>query len=774
MGKLTNTQNKEIIRIVRDLSTEYSLQNLPTFEVETYAQGFGISPRMLKITFICYNFKQDETLANQMLISMIPESNIDELVVIFRKITVFSEEFIAYCTRYAKVKRLRPIITSILKHLRITCEDAHVYFFEDMSDTERQLCIKKLFATINTLEFKNTKDVILPIIDDHTDMLPELSEPGYKNLRQVGKIGLLRNHFSYFHSSETIRVEYLRGLDSFCDIFTFLRLNQLIYDPANMKLIEKLVEGKMDALSSDKALFPAYCDLLYNSIACKMCRSSDSRRRHLGAILLRAIFRHSPDLIDRSLMLDLIYDLSGEIRKLAEVFRGSVGFDTTTQLANLLIPESNVIGGAAILLRDINPRILVQELRRCVSAGDIVGFGLMYCLNQMNHTSEDLTEIMLEIYEKYKYFERGVHSDEFDSHTWNILRECCVYLGHIGRNDLLMDCLLAVDHLGLVCLLKDLTVTDSLDIMSFTSKGLQEIYRRETKARKSGGLSQYFVLLARGASNHDIIHSSLFAEIGIVDGAHIWLKDIEETVLFHILNVFVSLLDEESEDYTFYLKLGFACLDHTSFCIKNCGFVLLSSIFKKILIPLKTFDVFFLPRRDLRTYLAEVLRRSIASMNTYSIFFVLFIYRNTVELTSTEMDLITKCLDLGEFVTLMSRSILSGAACTEPLHEEEGAIEIDSGLPEAEVISTMLIHIKQRDERIKQTILKMYGLEDASFEYHIHQLARIARRSGCTDAVIRNLMKYKADNEKYNTTTVYNPSTDFEFEVDILNGQYLR
>lgn len=331
-----------------------------------------------------------------------------------------------------------------------------------------------------------------------------------------------------------------------------------------------------------------------------------------------------------------------------------------------------------------------------------------------------------------------------------------------------MSCLLLVDHFGLICAIKDLARPESLNISQLIVEGIEEIFRRDTKTRKSGGLSQYFVLLNRDNTSHDIIKKRLFECIGKMDGTHIVLKKADETVLFHTLNVFISLFDEEAEDYLFYLKLGFGCLDSKFFSVKNSGFVLLGSIFKKILISGKTFDSFFLSRSDVRKYVTQVLEKSIQNGNTYAIFFGLFVFKNTTILESDEKILISKCLDFGEFVSLMAQNILDGMIYDDEM-DQPSHIEISPDQTDADIITELLIYTNRMNEGIKKIIHEIYGISDASFEYLLHQLVDVAKTRKCGDEVYKNLLKYHelALIEDKNTG-VYNPDTDVHYILELL------
>ncbi|ELA40792.1 uncharacterized protein VICG_02171, partial [Vittaforma corneae ATCC 50505] len=329
----------------------------------------------------------------------------------------------------------------------------------------------------------------------YAHLLPEISELGYQNIKRMGKLCIFQNKFSYLHHSETMRIEYFTRIEHFPDIYRFLYFNQFIVDPVNIKRIGEIFLEKMEILKHDSALFSSYIDMLYNGLVYRMCRAKNFQRRHLGTVLLTALLEYSPGMVDSSLIVDLIYDLSSEIRKIASKFRKWIAIDIMHHIKNLTASENYKVYGASIILQDIDPEIIWAELVNRVSADDNRVFGLMCCLNLMNYTRDKYSSIVFSLYEKYKSIDDEKYTKNCSMLSWNVLRECCVHFKNIKRNDLLMGCMLQTDHLGLVCLIKEITSIDGLDIKHYISKGVNEILHRNTTVRKSGGLSQYFALL---------------------------------------------------------------------------------------------------------------------------------------------------------------------------------------------------------------------------------------------------------------------------------------
>jgi len=177
---------------------------------KSHAKYNHISFSTLKILIVCLKFKENEQLANEILIKMIPEAEIEELIMIFTKITVYNDKFIEYCKRYAEVRQVRPIIIKIFKKLKITYEPAHIYNIDDFNNSKNEAILKSLLNTFNTDEFKTTKVYLQNLkIEKIKEHLPVLNEIGIRNFRKI-----FQSEFSSFFKlspfdkSEIIRVEY--------------------------------------------------------------------------------------------------------------------------------------------------------------------------------------------------------------------------------------------------------------------------------------------------------------------------------------------------------------------------------------------------------------------------------------------------------------------------------------------------------------------------------------------------------------------------------------
>lgn len=868
------SKSKEIVDIVKDLSKIYNLKELENDLSNTYnltkLENFEneikkyneFSSNMLKILFIGYNFKQNEQLANQMLIDLISGSNTDELVAIFTKITIYSDEFIEYCKKYAKVKRLRSIITQIFKKLNITYEEAGIYNFTGMKEFTKIEYIKRLFQSINSISFKNNKNLILELIDEYKNYLPEPTETGFRNLKQIGKLDIFKDQFSYFNKSEIIRMEYFSNLKNFEKIYEFLYYNHFFNDIENIKNLGIIFKQKMKLLSNKKDIFPTYIDLICNGLVYKMCNSLNTHRKYLGTLYLLTISEYFPEIINKNLIINLIYDKSTEIRNVASKMKNLVDRNILTHLKNLLSTDSYKIYGSCILLEDISPEIILSELKDRFNKNEKSLLGFMCCLNYMNYKNVEYTLLVHKIYKKFIKIEDETYSE---NPSWGIIRECCIYYKNINRDDLLMECLLESDHLGLVSIIKDLIDINELDIKNYINKGIEVIKSKKSTVRKSGGLSQFYIVLNKNTENYDLIKESLFNLIAVdsstnsllvsssddrsvnisnnnkvsaiddnevnisinsiddnkvnlllnnkatspgnnqIDNQMICLKNVEEHILFHTLNIFASIFDDYSEDHFLYLKLGFSCLTNKSFCIKNCGFVLLSLIFKKILIFQRTFDTFLLTRNEIRKYLIHMLEFSIKERNKYVIFFILYIYSNMNDRNELENQLILKCESIGEFITLKvkdinesynnncnSDNINNFNNSNSDIINNENIDNInntfnsyndvcynnidktdinntDKIIKNVKNIVNILITLNKNDENIRKTVENLFNLKDASFEFLIH---KIIKNIDFQEEIKSDLINYQRKMlNGLELEVIYRSELDFSYILELLNNQ---
>lgn len=765
--------------IVKEWRKTYSLEDFPVVEREAEEcakRSSEISPTMLKVLFVCCSFTQNEEHSNQLLINMIPEAGMEELMEIFSKITSFSDEFLEYCKEYCQVKKLRNIISKIFRKHKITCPEAHVYHFDRMDERQKKHCISGLFGTINSPEFKNSKEAIASVIEQYSFLLPNLTERGYRNVLRIGKIHIFANSFSPFHPSEVIRLEYFKTITCFPDFYQFLYFNQFIAEPETVREVKRVFLEKLEGFKQEKVVFPIYIDLLYNGLIKRMCRAENLQRRHLGVVLLSVIFKYEPTILEPRLVMSLIYDLSTDIRKLSSAFRDLVTPDIQYHLGNLASLESHKVQGASIFLQDTRPMDIFSRLLLAIdTSNDDFIYGLLYCLNHMKYDSNEYSLIVHSLYEKHSKLSENAIEDG-SSASWHILRECCRYFKRVGRNDLLMECMLHSDHLGLICFIKEIADTSNLDPKVYISKGISKIIKKRTNTRKSGGLSQYFVILGNSKfgdedaiSNYSLIKQALFDLIAVTDEQFIVLKDVDENVIFHTLNVFISLFDGYSTDHSFYVRLAFSCLDHASFSIKNCGFALLHLLFRKVLAAQKFFDVFFLTRKLIRMHLSKLLQLSIDKKNEYAVFFILFIFQNMKMLSRAEKTLVGKCACIGGLVGLKAQTILNGLGFPSRLEIQPLKLEFSLGRPEPDILANILVYLNLEDSRIKKLLYERYSFQDASFPYLIHQTVRFIKKIGLCEAVKTRLLDYKANTQhKLHSEKFYIPELDLDYILEQL------
>lgn len=140
--------------------------------------------------------------------------------------------------------------------------------------------------------------------------------------------------------------------------------------------------------------------------------------------------------------------MSSEIRKIVAEFRSAVDIDVNLHLSNLNARDNHKIYGAYITLQNIDPEIIFSDLSNRFDMNNDIIIGLMCCLNYMKCTASVYTVLIFRIYVNYKNIK-----DEncVENISWGLLRECRNHFKNIKRNDLLMSCLLDVEHLGSIC-----------------------------------------------------------------------------------------------------------------------------------------------------------------------------------------------------------------------------------------------------------------------------------------------------------------------------------
>ena len=769
--------NRDLIKIVKKITKTLSINQINSARAkisEYCAQNEVESRYSLELFFICLHFKEDEEKANNLLINLIPNLQVKELVILFNKVTDYTDQFIQYCKKFSHVKQLRPVISEIFKKLKITYEEGDFYCFDNINEDDRISIIKRLFQFINTSEFKRKKEIIKPIIRKYSHLLPELNELGYRNFCLIKCIDIFLYDYSAIHKSETIRLQHFEQCDNFIEIFLFLKYNQMIINPLHQKKVIFDFSAKLEILKAD-SLFPAFIELVLHGIIKQMCRSSNLTRRLLGAGLLCQIIRYSNDSTISSLINALIYDVSSEIRCLVSEFNYLDSYPTDYHLQNLVSNDFSKICGASIYLIDIDSYFIFKRLISLFTSGNENIYGLMYLLNKQNFISQEYSNFVNSIHKKY--------IGQCTEFTWRILKECCVFYNNINNYDMLMSTLLYSDHMGLIYSISDIFQLPShLKIDNYLEKGLDFIVQNTKNVRKSGGLSIYFLKLVDNECNYLSVKAKLFNLIGEFHNGLITLKEKAEHILFHTLNILVSLSDKDNDDLPFYLLLGFSCFNCPYFSAKNCGFALLSSVFKRIFFNQYTLDAFFSLNPNIRSNFLEIFMNSINQKNNISIYYCLFIYHKLLDLNPLERNAIEICKSLGEFIELKANDILHGNQ--EKLHE----------ISDPELMNTMIISCSQSNCIIHEmaniliylntfkelnfkSIYKKYKIVDSSNEYAMYQIALLLKKKGILKRVINCIEDYYSKlysgmiNDYKDAENGYIPDLDIEYLIEILQGK---
>lgn len=751
--------NKELVQAARSMFSGVGVGSILDIDREIqrfkneHPQFSGVSNSTIKILVTSLKFKEDEKAANTILMSLIHEADVDGLVMIFSKVTEYSAEFLDYCREYAGVKQLRPVISEIFNRLGMTCEEAHAYALT--GDAQDESTVASLLKSLNSADFKRTRKAVrLVPVGKYVHLLPELSEQGIRNLREICGSDVLKYlGGSPSHNSEIVRVEYFKGLESMQEILDFFRINQFINDKSNQLDIAKSLESKLAKLSKRES-FGQFVQGLYSNMALKMCRSPNLQRRHLGTLLLLRIMPFvEPNDSKLSVIYDLIHDKSHDIRSMASVHCNMVRKNDSVHIGSLFSHQLGRVAGGAMFLRDRDPRTILDILKLHVESGSTAIHGLLHCLNVMDFRSHEYSALIDDLYSAY--------TPKVDSMAgWKILKECCIFYHRSGRIDVLMDALLSTSHLGMICLLRDLidltNLSDSI-ISSYILKGIEEIKEKGTNTRKSGGLPLYFVLLIRNKKNYPVVRQKLYeliADDSLSSPGSINLRGLPESTLFHALNVLIAIFDSTGqEDVSFYLDIGLSCFSHSSFSIKNCGCTLLSSIFKKVLLGQKSFNSLFTLFREMRRTVQDRLEKSIQMEDSLLAYYILFIYERTNSLQAYEMDLIRRCMTMGGLVKLKAEKILSwefqgSSYSSEPPRQ---VLRFSKSLDEKTILLKALLMLNSSDlsaaEAARSYLQVSYDLPKASNEYTIHLVSELARMRGYGSFIRGELEAVQASRE---------------------------
>lgn len=708
----------------------------------------------LQLAFICIHFKENEEKSNLLILDLIPNLQIQELVIAFNKMTRYSDAFIEYCKKFSNVRQLRPVILEIFKKLKITYEEGGIYCFEEMDEIEKEPMIERLFKCINTNDFKRNKDVIAPLIRRYSHLIPELNETGYRNLNIIKCTDIFLYDYSAIHPSETIRLQYFKLSDDFVEIFVFLKFNQILINSVHRNEIISVFNEKLKKLSGNKELFPIFVDLILNGIVKSMCVSSDLRRRHLGTGLLVQLGKFVKNPLITTLINELIYDVNSSIRDLAARLSYLNNKPESFHLQNLISHEYPKIKGASIFLEDYDSEALCIELKSLFEAGNENIYGIMHLLNIQTYKCDDYGTLVDLIYKKY--------SNINSVYSWRILEKCCMFFINCERYDELMNILLSADHLGLICAINDaFNLPKNYDISKMLEIGLESIIKNNKNIRKSGGLPIYFLKLINQKENFLKVKTSLFNLIGSFKGGLIHLNDSSENILFNTLNIFSSFQDKCTNDMPFYFLLGFSCLNHPLFTIKNCGFDILSSVFEQITLDQPMFDTFFNINNNLRICVLNILKIAILSRNHHSIYFCLLIYQRVGKLTVNERNEIQNCKNHGELITLKANSVLNCKYDGKQKQDNNFAVSDDFVVPlhvkflkklkpqkchriQAKIneITNILISLNSFEIINLKKWSKKHKILYSSSEYLMYQISVLIKKMNISNDVINCIEEY--------------------------------
>jgi len=705
----------------------------------------SISETKLKVFVACMKHSENESKANELLISLIPKASIEDLQTIFRKVSTYNEIFVEYCKKYSRIKKLRPIIVGIFTKLKIVYEKTHIYP-QNVKISDENV-IKRLLETLNSYEFKQTKSAIARLdLIQNKHLLPKLTEFGIRNFRSI--CGL---NFSLFfiltpnHESEIIRVEYFKTVKDMEQITEFLMINQFLNEDINRVEIAESFKTKLYGLriqaNFNDSVNKLYCKILY-----PMCKSQNLARRRFGSLLLFNTIEfldHTSQF--KEIINGLVYDKNHVIRQSASKYCKMIDKDIFELISELKDTKSYKIIGASEFLKNCNPIEVFACFESDFEDKKMPSFGFLYYFNSINFCSKEYSKIVDKIFSESKF---EVLADPND---WKILREILVFYYHNDQVDIPINVMLKTDHLGLICFLKnmiDLTKISEPCLKKYIDLGLAQIKEKGNIIRKSGGLSEYFVLLVKNRKNYLRVKEALFNIICRNSSSIEIERCLPEATIIHALNAFIAILNENAhDDLEFYFRLGFECFNNALFSIKNCGCSILSSIFKKQLLIQKDFDSLFLSYHGIRSYLLEMLEYSISALNSLSVYFILFILSRINDLTNREIHLIEQCKNFGGLTHLKVMEILK----FKPEKSEDTKLILKFGEKQEEksILLRILLIYNTNDTVAKDAakiyLEKHYNFPVVSYEYSVHLLTKLIRNKGYNAFVEERLIELDSD-----------------------------
>lgn len=793
--------------------------------------------RILLISLKC---REDRALAGSLLIRCAEDASPFNLDLIFKKLDLTSSGALSLCRRYICIPRYRHTIASLFRKSGVFCEEAHVYDIRRLqrfvgrkhrhvpdgteeadAEPRSSSALHRLCGTINTPEFKITKKTLLSLpFYNSLEYFPVLTEQGIRNYRELtgGSIfehGLVAG--SAFHVSETVRVEHFGTLTTHSEILEYFRYNQFIEDLGNQKRLVGYFADRirLSGAAQDKAAFKGFIDTIVETVVVKMCDSTSLPRRHLGACLLLAVLglvgstdAHMP-LIDR-----LVYDKAHEIRTLVSVLCPKMGSCYAFPVHNLFSHHYYMIFGATSYLRGGSPERLLGILRAVlstkVSGGGLADFledkikeegdrevleqmqalsietdtdrlvrlpifGLVHCLAVMGCASGVLRTLVDSLY--------GSTLGKEDTLSWRTLKECCFYYHRLGNVDILMRTLLCCDHFGITSSIKSYLVLDAQSTERYLPWGIECIENKKNNTRKSGGLSVFFLALVQNRANYECVKRrivGLLYDEGIqAEGSCGRELNGDEAVVFHCLNILRSFVEDcLGDDVFFYFDLSLQSLLHSSFNIKNCGCAIFGALAKKILTRHRTFDALFLVDQRLRDRVHGCLLRAISSLDLRVVYFILFVYRRTDQLTQREVAAAKAYLALGGFVRLQAAKVISRTEDSRAEASRSFCLRFREGLSERKTL--FLVHQilgsgdPFRVEAAKRFLQEKHHIPFYSTEYTKHKVVELAVSRGHRDYFYSKITDRPARRSTARASKYFEEDTDLgqgdvEYDVGLLS-----
>jgi len=733
----------------------------------------------------------------------------------------FTAGITSICKRFGSYGELQGDIRHLLEKLKICIPEHHLYSVSCLKETNNPQMLEGLMGTINSNIFKKTKKVLKDLpYEDYLDHFPVLSELGILNYRELANGNIFKDGIlsgSLHHPFETVRVEFLKTLNDAGSIEQFLRFNQMMEDKQNQ-------ETALAHVIKTAKVTPEI-----ERMCISMCKSRNLLRRHFGTLILaktgilesmlktdnqcRCMIETDNDQGMRNLFLNLAMDSCMEIRELISAhidqdllkqFKVSREFvidkletgksyiiegiskfvdekmlgEFEKEMDDIFI--SNSPGGKGICDSVIGSHISESGFDNSLASSRLKEskeqskrfIGVLHCLIMHSTDAEpdnDKEKDTLEDQRRAKYISedriRLLYQWGLKNENWMVIKECCTFYHLQRKPDSLMRILLHSDHLGVISRIKAYLEPERLCLEPYLREGLQALQEKEINSRKSGGLSLYFVLLARDPKSYAIIRNELLELI----------QTGKEHIMIHCLNIFRGILDATGNDEAFFLSLSLDVLDHPSYNIKNCGFGIFSAVSKKILAK-TTFSAFLAVHKeiDLLGHLKLALDRD----DRVSAYLILFVYEKLDFIPPGAKLEIARCLEYSDFMQLKARQILSGEPSWVPEDVPETLNVESKGL--AEVLCTYLA-IMNTANSVKKSLVKedcrrRFGWGVCSDEYTRYLISKQAA-AGNVLPELRTFVERMRSLTDGNEDSEFNfyESADWEYDLNNIteiSGQY--